>query len=141
MFLSPLCPVVDFGGSQRCGGAPCLWEDLSPVLSLVFLGAQPSLSGDCRSHSFPRLSAQSCPFLLPSRDLLISRFFLGVCSFSDYFIDFSSSWLNAFRVTHSVFLARALHVLSFPLPVNSVGVAVLLHVLASVGFFQNQTLS
>lgn len=66
---------------------------------------------------------------------------LGVCSFSDYFIDFSSSWLNAFRVTHSVFLARALHVLSFPLPVNSVGVAVLLHVLASVGFFQNQTLS
>ena len=38
-------------------------------------------------------------------------------------------------MTHSAFLARVLHVLlSFPLPVNSVGVAVLLHVLASVGF-------
>ena len=38
-------------------------------------------------------------------------------------------------MTHSAFLARVLHVLlSFPPPVNSVGVAVLLHVLASVGF-------
>ena len=38
-------------------------------------------------------------------------------------------------MTHNAFLARVLHVLlSFPLPMNSVGVAVLLHVFASVGF-------
>ena len=59
MFLSPLSPDLDFGGSQYCGGAPCFCGDLSFVLSLVFLGVQPSLSGTVvHTHSPGSVSSE-----------------------------------------------------------------------------------
>ena len=87
MFLSPLCPVLDFGGSQCCGGALSLGGPLfCPVPGLP---RGPALI--IRGWSFAlvpqALSAQSCPLLLPFHALLISCFFPGVCPFSGYFTD------------------------------------------------------
>ena len=98
MFLSPLGPVLDFGGSQCCGGALSLGGPLfCPVPGLP---RGPALIIRGRSFALvpQALSAQNCPLLLPSHVLLLSCFFLGVCSFSDYLTDFSISWLSAFRI-------------------------------------------